>query len=302
MTAQRVDKDVFDGLSVSGMLAIHSAAALSGAEMDPVPGSIAGSAKTGTVDQGFKQERPVAVNGMPVVRQSPGGKRKDLACKSANGNPGQHEEAALVYDELQVAFPFVGAPSDPGIARRHRPCGAGKLQAGEIPARQLLGLDEVAQVSAEGDAIADVMVAVDVLLEQGIESEVGCLDEVKGQGIEISRASHDRVLNVAWRRSDNAPRAKRSCVPKGRQCHETLIPKMFEKGTALFVLEFSGRPFPFQKFADGFGQFGETEAGEITDGLMDECKLGGRKDTAGKGKFLFRHGWTPLSSLFLYPT
>jgi len=299
MTAQGVNKNVLDGLVVDGMIAIHSAAALRGAEVNPVPGSIARPAKTGTVHQGFKQKRPVTVNGMPVVRQSPGGKRKDLACESFHLNPGQNKKPTLVYDELQIAFPLFGIPSDPGIAGRHHPCGAGKLQAGEIPARQLLGLDEIAQVSPEGDAIADVMVAVDVLLEQGIEIPVGSLDEVEGQGIEISRASRDRVLNVALSRTDNAPRARRSCVPKARQCHETLIPKMFEKGTALFILEFAGRPFPLDQFADGFGQFGEAEVGKITDGLMDECKLGGLKSTAGKRKHLFRHGWTPLSSGFL---
>jgi hypothetical protein len=74
---------------------------------------------------------------------------------------------------------------------------------------------------------------------------------------------------------------------------------MFEKSTALFVLEFAGRPFPLEQFADGFGQFGEAEVGEITNRFTDEFELGGRKSTAGKRKFLFRHGWTPLSSGFL---
>jgi hypothetical protein len=38
---------------------------------------------------------------------------------------------------------------------------------------------------------------------------------------------------------------------------------MFKKPAALFVLEFAGRPFPLDQFADGFRQFGETEAEKL---------------------------------------
>jgi hypothetical protein len=40
MTAQGVNKNVLDGLAVGGMIAIHSAPALSGAEVNPVAGFI----------------------------------------------------------------------------------------------------------------------------------------------------------------------------------------------------------------------------------------------------------------------
>jgi hypothetical protein len=42
MTAQRVDVNVFDGLAMSGMLAIDAAGTLSGARMDPIAGSVTG--------------------------------------------------------------------------------------------------------------------------------------------------------------------------------------------------------------------------------------------------------------------
>ena len=41
MTAQGVNKNVLDGLAVRGMIAVHSAAALGGPEVNPVAGFIA---------------------------------------------------------------------------------------------------------------------------------------------------------------------------------------------------------------------------------------------------------------------
>jgi hypothetical protein len=195
---------------------------------------------------------------------------------------------------LKIAFPLFSAPSDPGITGCHHPCGTGKLQAGEIAPGQLAGLDEIAQVSAEGDAIAEVMVAVDILLEQVIEIPVRSLDKVKGQGMEIPGASGHRGLSVALRRSDNAPRAGRSCGTKTLQGQNPLIPKMLEKCAALFVLEFPGGPFPLEQFADGFGQFGEAEVGEIADSLTDEFELGSPKVTTGKANLRLKHDCPPV--------
>ena len=52
---------------------------------------------------------------------------------------------------------------------------------------------------------------------------------------------------------------------------------------ALFVLEFSGRPFPLEQFADGCGQLGQAEVGEIADSLADKLKLSRQKIAAGRG-------------------
>ena len=240
-------------------------------------------AEAGTVDKGLEKERPVAINPLPVLRQPARRQGQNLARQSSDRNPGQHEEPALIHDELQIAFPLLDVPSDPGIAGRHHPGGAGKLQAGEIAARQLAGLDEIAQVGAEGDAVAKVMVTVNVLLEQGIERWVGSLDKVKPQGIEIAGAARHRSLSVALRAADDVSRAGRCRGTETGQDNDALIAEMFKKRAALFVLEFSGRPFPLQKFADGFGQLGEGEVGKITNRLTDELEFGSPKITAREG-------------------
>jgi hypothetical protein len=60
-------------------------------------------------------------------------------------------------------------------------------------------------------------------------------------------------------------------------------------------------PFPHDKFADGFGQFGQTEVGEITNGLTDKIELASGKITAGKGNLGLKHGLAPVLLLLPYP-
>ena len=120
MTAQGVNENVLDGLAFGGIVA-HSAAALSLAQVSPVGGSIGGSGKTGRVDEGFKEKRPVTVQPFPILRKAVGGKRKGFTGKPLDGDPGQHQESALIDDKLKVGFPLFRIPSDPGIARRHHP-------------------------------------------------------------------------------------------------------------------------------------------------------------------------------------
>jgi hypothetical protein len=162
-------------------------------------------------------------------------------------------------------------------------------------------LNEIAQVGAEGDAVAKVMVTVHVLLKQRIEIPVRSLDEVKDQGIETAGAAGHRGLSVALRSTDNMPRTGRRCGTKPGQLQDALIAEAFKKRTALFVLKFPGGTFPIEKFADGLGQFGEAEVGKIANRLTDEFKLGGSKITAGKGNLRMRHGCSPLLLFLPYP-
>src|SRR5438445_4826053 len=66
---ERIDPDVFDGLSVS-MLSVELAATLRVAELLPVGGFVAGAGKARLLDEGFQQDRPIGVVGLPVGGQS----------------------------------------------------------------------------------------------------------------------------------------------------------------------------------------------------------------------------------------
>jgi hypothetical protein len=117
---------------------------------------------------------------------------------------------------------------------------------------------------------------------------------MEDQGIEIPGASGDGGLRVALRSANNMPRAGRGRGTKAGQGQDSLIPEMFEKRAALFILEFPGRALPLEKFADGFGQFRQAEVGEITNGLTDEFELDCGKIPTRKGNIRCQHGGSPL--------
>lgn len=76
LTTQGVDVNVLDGLSVSRMFLVHSTAALSTAEMNPVRSLITGPSKTSTLNQGFHQQRTISVQPFPVIGQTTGRERE----------------------------------------------------------------------------------------------------------------------------------------------------------------------------------------------------------------------------------
>ena len=75
---QRVDVDIFDGLTVSLVLPVHAAATRGLSYMDPVGRPVAGSAKAMSIDQGFEQQRMMAIPGVQVMQHGPGAQSQDL--------------------------------------------------------------------------------------------------------------------------------------------------------------------------------------------------------------------------------
>ena len=93
---ERVDPDAFDGLSVA-MQGVEFAAALRIPEMSPVGGLVAGAGKARLLDEGFEQDRPIGVAGMPVGGQSHSGQGEDARGEVFAVDPRQDEEASGVY-------------------------------------------------------------------------------------------------------------------------------------------------------------------------------------------------------------
>ena len=73
--AERIEEDVFGGAALGLAGAIHAAAALGGADLDPVGGALAGAGETGHVHQGFQQQRLDMIEGSPLLRKLSGGAR-----------------------------------------------------------------------------------------------------------------------------------------------------------------------------------------------------------------------------------
>jgi hypothetical protein len=90
-------------------------------------------------------------------------------------------------------------------------------------------------------------------------------------------------------------------ITKAGQDEHALIAKMFQKRAAFFVLEFSGRALPLEKFTDGFGQLGEAEVGKITNRLSDQIEFANPKITAREGNLRWQHDGSPLLLSLPYP-
>ena len=219
LTAQGVDVNVLYGLSMSGMFSVHSTAALSAAKMNPVCSLVAGPAKTSTLDQSFDQQRTISVQPFPVIGQMACCERKNHAGQSTDGNIGGDKESTVRDNELEISFSLFGAPSNPGIARRHFPCRARKLQTSEKLSRRFRRLDEIVQVSAKMDAIAEIMPAFNELFEDGMKAFVRSLNKTQRQrrprttpcrpNCRIRRSTVQRATRIVsrfnWRQTLRAP-------------------------------------------------------------------------------------------------
>jgi hypothetical protein len=65
---ERIDPNAFDRLSVA-MQNVELAATLRVAEVLPVGGLVAGAGKAWLLDEGFEQDRPIGIAGLPVIGQ-----------------------------------------------------------------------------------------------------------------------------------------------------------------------------------------------------------------------------------------
>src|SRR5215468_5632941 len=113
ITDHRVEIDVLDGLTVRPVFPVHATATGGWSHVDPVGRSIAGSAKTMGVYQGFQQQGTVSIVTLPVLRHAPGTQGQNFAGQSFDPHPGQNQESAVVHDPLQVTLPLLVTPADP---------------------------------------------------------------------------------------------------------------------------------------------------------------------------------------------
>ena len=171
---------------LGGVVAVELAAALGGANMDPVGGSIGASRESVGVDKGLEQYGSVAVAVCPVVTEPASGHPEELGGEVLALDPRQDEEACVVDDEVEVALSLGVGPTDPTISGGELPRGGGKAKEGHY---LVLRSGEVAQLGSRERAVAAVVVAGDVFVPQvglgagrdEVEVEVGELVDRGGE-------------------------------------------------------------------------------------------------------------------------
>ncbi len=253
LTAQGVDVNVFDGLTMSGMFSVHSTAALSVAEINPVGSLVASSTKTSTLHQGFDQQRAIAIQAFPVIGQMAGSERKNHTGQSANGNIGWDQESTVGDNELEILFPLFGIPSDPGIARSHFPGGTGKLQTSDKLSRQFGRFNDIVQVSAKRDAIVEIMPAFNELFKGRMKPSVRSLNKAQRQRHELPGTAGDGNRWITAIGNNNLPWSGSGSIAKSGKNKQSIRLEMFKESTAFFMLQLPVGPLPFQQFTQGLG-------------------------------------------------
>ena len=159
---ERIDPDAFDRLSVA-MQGVELAATLRIAEVLPVGGLVAGAGKARLFDEGFEQDRPIGVAGLPVIGQSAADQGEDARGEVFAVDPRQDEEAGIVHDEVQVALPLIGRPADELIPRFDLPGARAEAEDGDDVAG---GTHEVAQLRPGHELMSEIMMAFDIGVPQ----------------------------------------------------------------------------------------------------------------------------------------
>ena len=126
---------------VALMVYVELAAALCGADADPVGGLVGDASKAGLLDEGLEQDGSIAIVRLPVT-----GDGARCSCQDGRGqvstlDPRQDQEARIVDHSMQVLLPLAGAPADEAITRPGFPGGSAEPKQGD---EVVAGVDEVA--------------------------------------------------------------------------------------------------------------------------------------------------------------
>src|ERR1039457_5068339 len=159
---ERIDPDALDGLSVA-MQGIDLATALRIAQASPVGSLVAGARKARLYEEGFEQDRPIGVAGVPGIGQSLNGQGEDARGQVFAVDPRQDQEAGVVDDEVQVALSLICRPTDELIPGFDLPGARAEAQGGDDVAG---GAHEVAQLRPGHELMSEVMVALDIRVPQ----------------------------------------------------------------------------------------------------------------------------------------
>ena len=99
MPRERIEPDVLDWYSVLvGHVELAASSGLT--DLDPVGGLVTGAAVALSLDEGLKKDGAIAVALLPVVRELSGEEGEDFGGEALGLDPGEHEEAGVVDDEL----------------------------------------------------------------------------------------------------------------------------------------------------------------------------------------------------------
>jgi hypothetical protein len=194
---ERIDPDTFNRLGVA-MQGVELAATLRIPEELPVGGLVTGTGKARLLDEGFDQDRPIGIAGLPVIGQALSGQSQDAGSEIFAVDPRQDQEPGVIDDQMQVALSLICGPTDELVPELYFPGASAEAEGGDDVA---CGADEVAQLRPGHELMSKIMMAFDVRVPQQrvgfgthqINAERGEFDGRDARGLE------NRLFNVRIR-------------------------------------------------------------------------------------------------------
>jgi hypothetical protein len=117
-----VEVDVFDGC-LDLVVAVLPGSPPGLAGKHPIGSPVAGSGEAGTIDKGFDQADGMSVTLLPVVVQTPGDSRKNVAGEMWDFDPWKDQEPAIVRCQGQIGFALCRRPANEFVAGGRSPRG-----------------------------------------------------------------------------------------------------------------------------------------------------------------------------------
>ena len=123
------DEDQLGGAVRRAVAAAHAAEAARAADAGPVRGAVRGAAEARRVDERLEQQQRMAEAFRPVRRRPPRAQRQHARRQVRHPRPRQHQEAAVVGEQVLAVMLGAEVPADPAVA-------GGALQRRRREARQ----------------------------------------------------------------------------------------------------------------------------------------------------------------------
>ena len=110
----------------AAVAAAHAPEAARAADAGPVRGAVRRAAEARRIDERLEQQQRMAETFRPVRRRPPRAQRQHARRQVRHAPGGQHQEAAVVREQVLAVVPGAEVPADPAVAggalqRRHQP-------------------------------------------------------------------------------------------------------------------------------------------------------------------------------------
>ena len=232
------------------------------------------------IDKRLHEDRPVAVQSLPVPRQLARRQPQHLRSQVADLHPGKQQVPAIADHQIQALAEGLPIPADPAVAAGQRLGREVKQQAAQRAAPPVQHV--VAQMRSDRLAVAQRMVALHPVVPQLRLPRRG--HRLQLQGLEGGQRLQDRCLRGGATVQLQRPLRPPTAAPLGRQLQDAAPLQLPQHAHGEAQAVGPAGCLPAQLHAHGMPELGAAEVGKELHGLLDGGDLAPRQALAAEGR------------------